>query len=159
MIRWVYRSRFSKTAAIRDVEDILRVAVRRNRDLDVTGVLLFNGHAFLQVIEGHERTMSVLSKRIRTDKRHWGVQTLHWDEVTTRVFPLWTMKLVKVNAAAYTLPAWISDSAPIVDDFIQDLPANLRFSILAFEEGQSTLQPDARHDEMPISGKSHRQAS
>ena len=159
MIRWVYRSRFSKTAAIRDVADILRVAVRRNRDLGVTGALLFNGHAFLQVVEGHARTVNALSKRICMDKRHWGVQTLHWDEVETRVFPLWTMKLVKVNAAAYTLPAWISDSALIVDDFVQDLPANLRLSILAFEHGQSTLKSDAGDDKKPISVKSHREAS
>ena len=58
------------------VVDIVRVARSRNRALDITGVLVFDGWRFLQYVEGPQRSIAALTASLRTDPRHAGMIVL-----------------------------------------------------------------------------------
>jgi class 3 adenylate cyclase len=51
-------------------------AAERNRELDVTGFLLYTDGVFFQVIEGDDGVIDSLFQRIRGDSRHHGVLCL-----------------------------------------------------------------------------------
>lgn len=74
----------------------------RNRADDVTGLLLFNGRRFLQVLEGPKDAVERVYARIAKDGRHGAIVTLRETGIETREFGEWGM--------AYDDPAHPSDS-------------------------------------------------
>jgi hypothetical protein len=74
-----------------DLTDILRISRRNNRRDDVTGLLFFDGHRFLQALEGPEDRVTAAFARIKADPRHFAVVTLSKREVDTREFGEWEM--------------------------------------------------------------------
>ena len=49
---------------------ICPVARRRNAQLSITGVMLFDGHRFCQLLQGPELAVQALMTDIRRDRRH-----------------------------------------------------------------------------------------
>jgi hypothetical protein len=86
----LYRSR-----AIRrpDTGEILEVSKRNNGMDGVTGILLFDGAAFVQVLEGPSSSVAACYERIRTDPRHTDVTILSDIELEEREFPYWSMEM------------------------------------------------------------------
>jgi len=58
----------------------------RNTGLNITGILLSNGHEVLQILEGAEESVVKLFNKIREDKRHTGVVELMRDYGPRRRF-------------------------------------------------------------------------
>ncbi|KFG89712.1 Photopigment and puc expression activator [Sphingobium herbicidovorans NBRC 16415] len=81
---------------------IARAAGVRNRMADVTGLLLFNGKRFIQVLEGPRPAVESAYERICRDERHRGVVKLRESVIDEREFGSWGM--------AYDDPARPSDS-------------------------------------------------
>jgi Sensors of blue-light using FAD len=77
--------------------DIERSAMRRNGALDLTGVLLFDGVRFLQVIEGPAEAMEPMLARIADDDRHFGMVMLRDVMVEARGFGGWAMLCKRVS--------------------------------------------------------------
>lgn len=50
----IYRSHLREDAPLKALEDMVTAANIKNRRSDVTGILLFNGHHFFQLLEGPE---------------------------------------------------------------------------------------------------------
>src|SRR6187549_11955 len=82
-----------------DLEDIHRTARELNALDGITGLLVFNGTHFLQIIEGSETAISELVERLRKDPRHTGFEIRDQRKVETRSFPHWSMELVRVKAS------------------------------------------------------------
>lgn len=82
-----------------DLIDILQTARHLNALEGITGLLVFNGVRFLQVIEGSEAAIDELVRRLRTDHRHTGLEIRDERIVEERSFPDWSMELVEVSAA------------------------------------------------------------
>lgn len=76
------------------VEDILRASARNNPQAGITGLLLYNGRNFLQMIEGEESDLLSLMARIARDPRHSGILKLDDSEIAARNCPDWAMKRV-----------------------------------------------------------------
>ena len=75
-----------------DVMDILKVARKINKELEVTGVLLYNKGWWLQVLEGSFTAVtSLFFDHIQKDKRHQNVTLLVLDPSTKRQFSNWDM--------------------------------------------------------------------
>jgi hypothetical protein len=53
-----------------DLMDILTTARLNNALLGVTGMLLYTGKNFIQVLEGDEKVIEALTADIRKDSRH-----------------------------------------------------------------------------------------
>lgn len=80
MTQAVYRILYlSHLASGRDfsvVGQILHVSRERNQQLGITGVLVFDGGRFCQLIEGAQPAVVALAQRIRQDPRHTSYRVL-----------------------------------------------------------------------------------
>lgn len=79
-----------------EVESILASSARNNPANGITGLLLYNGRNFLQLLEGEEAELVALMVRISHDPRHSGISMLDRTTVDQRVCPDWAMKRVMI---------------------------------------------------------------
>jgi hypothetical protein len=73
------------------VDDILTVSRRNNARAQVTGLLLFNGKRFLQLLEGPQPLVDRAYSRILRDDRHYAIVKLSGREIEEREFGGWDM--------------------------------------------------------------------
>ena len=88
----LYVSEFSGN----DATDVLRICrqSRQNNERDgITGLLVFDGHAFCQFVEGPRGSVLGLHDRLASDPRHAGMRTLHVGPAagSARRFPSWRL--------------------------------------------------------------------
>ena len=103
-----------------DLEDIHRTAREQNALDGITGLLVFNGTHFLQIIEGSESAIDELVTKLRRDPRHTGFEIRDQRKVDRRSFPDWSMELVRVEAGYFEARETIADRLPdSVPDAIQ----------------------------------------
>lgn len=74
-----------------DLLEILSVSRRFNRQNGVTGLLLFDGKDFLQVLEGAEQAVNETYRRITQDRRHRDLSVLFEEQVDAAQFEQWSM--------------------------------------------------------------------
>ncbi|MSL26735.1 hypothetical protein GKE84_04165, partial [Escherichia coli] len=60
----IYRSHIRDDEPVKKIEEMVSIANRRNMQSDVTGILLFNGSHFFQLLEGPEEHVIFLSLAI-----------------------------------------------------------------------------------------------
>lgn len=70
---------------------ILESALRRNTEDGITGMLLYSGGNFLQVLEGDEAQVHATYERICRDPRHKNTSVITEEEVSERHFSNWSM--------------------------------------------------------------------
>ena len=95
-----------------DLEAIHRTARNANALDGITGLLIFNGTHFLQIIEGSERAIEDLIERLRKDPRHTGFEIRDRRKIDVRSFPDWSMELVRVKASYFEARDTIQDRIP-----------------------------------------------
>lgn len=106
--------------------EILASARRNNRANNITGLLMFNGKRFLQVLEGSPDAISATYARISRDARHRAPVLLARKPINRREFGDWSMGYRDAadhdGGALYdTLCAKVADASP-----------NLRAELTAF---------------------------
>ena len=79
-----------------DVDAILAASQRNNAARGVTGLLLYNGRNFLQLLEGDESELVSLMVKISHDPRHTGISMIDRKMVDERVCPNWAMRRVMI---------------------------------------------------------------
>jgi len=84
-----------------DLEEIHRTAREVNALEGITGLLIFNGTHFLQIIEGAPNAIDELVERLRRDLRHSGFEVRDERPVEVRSFPDWSMDLVRVSSSYF----------------------------------------------------------
>jgi hypothetical protein len=98
-----------------DSEDLSAIHLRA-RELNaldgITGLLVFNGTRFLQIIEGASNAIDDLVERLRRDPRHSGFEIRDQREIGERAFPGWSMELVRVAADYFEAKETVSDRLP-----------------------------------------------
>ena len=80
-----------------DVDSILGSARTNNPMQGLTGLLIFNGSAFLQILEGVEPAIDELVAVLRTDKRHSNISIRDERPLTARSFPGWAMAYLRLE--------------------------------------------------------------
>lgn len=78
---------------------ILESAVRHNQADGITGMLLYSGGNFLQVLEGPEAQVKATYDRICLDPRHTNCLVLIEQDVPERQFSRWSMGCRQLSAA------------------------------------------------------------
>ena len=91
LIQHIYVSTARVAADLATLEDILSVSVRNNAPVGITGMLLYAGGTYMQVLEGEEEAVNATHRRIERDPRHFGIIVLEHAEIATRSFSQWTM--------------------------------------------------------------------
>ena len=95
-----------------DLENIHRAARELNALDGITGLLVFNGTHFLQIVEGTRDAIDDLLERLRRDPRHTGLEVRDRHRMPQRSFPDWSMELVRVNAGYFEAREAIQDRVP-----------------------------------------------
>jgi hypothetical protein len=100
----------------------------------ITGLLVFNGTHFLQIVEGAEDAIEDLVERLRKDPRHNGFEIRDRRKVDARSFPDWSMELVRVNAGYFEARDTITDRLP------DTVPVAIQARLLRMTELISTIE-------------------
>ena len=111
-----------------DLEAIHETAVRENAAGGITGLLIFNGTHFLQILEGAPEGLSRLIEELRRDQRHSGLEVRHDVPIDGRSFPDWSMELVKVSEASFLAVQTINDRLP------KDIAPGIRNRVIRMTE-------------------------
>ena len=96
--RVVYGSSTPVVLNAEAVADILRVSRRNNAADGITGALLYDDGNVLQVLEGPAEAVARTYGRIQDDPRHRRVLTFLDRPAEERMFPDWSMGLVRADA-------------------------------------------------------------
>ncbi|QUL37278.1 BLUF domain-containing protein [Erythrobacter sp. JK5] len=95
-----------------EVEKILETSTRNNPAHGITGLLLYNGRNFLQLLEGEENELVGLMMRIGSDKRHTGVSLLSSTQIDARSCPDWAMKRMFIAESVQSRRDTLDDELP-----------------------------------------------
>ncbi|MEX0877071.1 MAG: BLUF domain-containing protein [Phycisphaerales bacterium] len=82
-----------------DLEDIAATAQKFNREKTITGLLLYSGDHFMQVLEGDYADLTALFANIEKDPRHHHIEVLMGAPTPSRQFPAWSMGVVDISAS------------------------------------------------------------
>jgi Sensors of blue-light using FAD len=93
----IYASSATQLMDDQDLSAILAKAYEKNARLDITGMLLYRGGNFLQVLEGQEKVLDDLFKVISEDTRHRQVTRLLKRPVPNRLFEHWEMGFTNID--------------------------------------------------------------
>lgn len=96
--RLVYISTAHPDLMLADLDAILETARSRNAAEGVTGLLLFNGFNFMQLLEGAAASVERVFASMCRDPRHSGVVRVLSGPAETRVFPDWAMAYARTGA-------------------------------------------------------------
>ena len=119
-----------------DLEEIHRSARELNALDGVTGLLVFNGTHFLQIVEGSHDAIDDLLTRLRRDPRHSGLEVRDERKITRRSFPDWSMELVRVKAGYFDARETIAERLPAT------VPEEIQLRLFRMTELISTLEFD-----------------
>jgi hypothetical protein len=122
-----------KSIDYKQLQQILNSSRKRNVELGITGVLLYHGGEFVQLLEGpREAVLHVFHDIIFHDTRHTAL-TIGWEgAITRRRFIGWSMGFAPVEILD-------TSKSPGLDGFMQNGAATLDFS------GPETTGPRLLH--------------
>lgn len=97
MFSMTYVSSSSHTFDEPELDYLLQRSREWNRGHGLSGLLLYKAGAFMQAIEGDEKSVRrTFRRRIRRDGRHGDIRILHAGEIEARSFPEWTIGFNRV---------------------------------------------------------------
>ena len=100
-----------------ELREMLERLRENNRQTGITGLLLYCGGNFMQVIEGEEDSVKTLFEKVCRDPRHTGIFKLFEESIEEREFPSWSMafqdlQMEDINAipgySDFLSPSWKS---------------------------------------------------
>ncbi|MGY2134952.1 BLUF domain-containing protein [Hymenobacter sp. HD11105] len=97
----IYTSRAVRPLDEQSLQTLLAQARHHNASQHLTGVLLYAGGRFLQVLEGPRTEVEALFARIQRDPRHVHVRLVGRGVVRRREFPQWGMGFRRLS-----YPVW-----------------------------------------------------
>lgn len=99
-----------------EVDAILATCARKNASEGITGLLLYNGRNFLQLLEGDKVALDTLMSSIEVDPRHAGVVMMHKGNAQARVCPDWAMKRIAISDGIEVRQQRLEDELPAAID-------------------------------------------
>ncbi len=82
------------------VQDMVRIATtstRNNSKAQITGVLTYHDGLFMQIVEGEDKMVEALLKRVHKDPRHHSLREIFRLPITERHFATWGTALACVD--------------------------------------------------------------
>lgn len=91
LIELIYTSLARVDSDVSDVQDILASSEKNNAAVSITGLLLFDGERYIQILEGMPSDVERLFDVIRDDSRHESLELIHKGGILSRSFKTWRM--------------------------------------------------------------------
>ena len=129
-----YTSRARLDLASQDLTDIHETARHFNALDGITGLLIFNGVHFLQIVEGDEGAVDSLLERLRLDDRHSALEVRDERPIERRSFPDWSMELCQVSTDRFEAREAVDSSLP------DGVEPSIRQRILTMTEGMGEIR-------------------
>jgi hypothetical protein len=111
---------YASTAVESFDDEMLRSLLEQSRENnarnDLTGMLLYRGGRFVQVLEGPESVVRALIETIRHDPRHTNMRTLFEEPILERQFAAWTMGYEPISMPREELPDAFRDTFDDLED-------------------------------------------
>lgn len=105
--------------------DAILSSARVNNPLDgISGLLIFNGIAFMQILEGSEAAVDRLAARLASDPRHSNMSIRDERTIEARTFPDWSMAYLILKNGEFI------GEAAVTGALNRDLPPPLRNIVL-----------------------------
>lgn len=105
LITLVYSSTASEPFDDDRLGSLLAQSRRSNAAKHITGMLLYRGGRFIQVLEGADRDVRALVSTIGSDRRHTGMRVLLREPIAERRFTDWTMGYQPMSEPREPVPA------------------------------------------------------
>lgn len=123
LIHLIYVSTARREYGVEELDKILESSARHNAPQHVTGMLLYAGGSFLQVLEGEETAVDETMSRIENDPRHTDIYLIEREPIDKRSFAQWSMGFRRLGAAeAASHPAY----APFFEHGFQEADLGAR---------------------------------
>jgi hypothetical protein len=123
LYRLIYKSTYTEPITTELLQSIEAVSKKNNAELDVTGILIGNKTAFMQVLEGDGKNVNEIFSKIRSDSRHTDVELISYDRIINREFSDWAMKCVATGIMGRILAERLKKKFGAVDSDL-DLPSD-----------------------------------
>ncbi len=136
MLSLLYVSSSIKQLNDEELLEILQVSRDNNSSKDISGLLLYKGGNFMQVLEGPDEAVMSLYEKIASDPRHKAVSIISKEQIQKRQFPAWEMAFTNLdNPSIQNEPGF---SQFLHDEFTADLyrrePKRAYIMLLAFRD-------------------------
>jgi hypothetical protein len=92
MYSLTYISSANRLYSDEELKGLADLSTRNNLRYDITGVLLYKGGSFMQLLEGTEESVRTLYSIIGCDTRHRGLIRLLQGSIDERRYPGWPMR-------------------------------------------------------------------
>jgi hypothetical protein len=98
MLSLIYVSSSVKLLTNDELLEILKVSRENNHAKEITGLLLYKGGNFMQVLEGDEEIVRALYQKIAQDPRHKDVSLISEEQIQKRQFAAWEMAFTNLDS-------------------------------------------------------------
>ena len=137
LISLVYVSSAVRPLKEEEIVNILRASRKNNEGRGITGMLLYKGGNFMQVLEGTDGQVTGLLEKVGKDSRHRGVLQLAKKKIHERAFVNWSMAFQDLD----TLDAGKEDAyspfltTSLLDDRFRSQPEACYKLLMCFKNG------------------------
>ncbi|MCM8538282.1 MAG: BLUF domain-containing protein [Lentisphaeraceae bacterium] len=87
----IYASKSTTKLDFKSVKELVLKAASKNKNMDITGLLIYGAGKFIQILEGSPKDINKLYLKIAQDERHKDLTLLNYAKVIGRQFPSWNM--------------------------------------------------------------------
>tara|TARA_A100000171_G_scaffold47980_1_gene54788 strand:+ start:1950 stop:2453 length:504 start_codon:yes stop_codon:yes gene_type:complete len=94
----LYISKATEPFSSDSLEQLAIDAQQRNQASNLTGLLLYSGTHFIQILEGDYHELNNLFESISRDKRHHSIKVLMGAPASERQFPDWSMGVIDISS-------------------------------------------------------------
>jgi hypothetical protein len=137
LISLIYVSSATEEVDETQLLDIMAVSRANNQRDRITGMLLYKGGNFMQVLEGPEDSVLARYDKIRKDPRHKDVYLISVQPTREREFPRWEMGFKDIERLDIkSLPGYTPFLEEELDsDVFLEEPTRAKIMLTTFKEG------------------------
>lgn len=93
----LYLSNATHPMEPKQLKELLEVCQKNNQGRNITGMLLYKGGCFMQILEGGKEEIRRLFEKVRLDSRHENVLEIGCEPIRERSFSDWSMGFVDMD--------------------------------------------------------------
>ena len=134
MTQIIYASAATKVFARSDLVELLKLARSGNTVAGISGMLLYHGGSFLQVLEGPEESVESLYVKIAKDPRHERCLLLLRETIRQKQFENWSMGFVDTTKVAERIEGFVDYATQLKTMTLDKTGA--RTILRRFQEGE-----------------------
>lgn len=136
MLSLVYASSAVRLFNRAELIELLDVSRQANQKNGITGMLLYRGGNFIQVIEGENEAVLQLYENIKADPRHSNIILLSQDPILERQFAEWSMGFRNIDQMSRQELEGFSEflEDDFSPDYFRERPTRAYILLLSFKK-------------------------